>query len=128
MALKYKLIQRKNLKKNDGTKLHHASIIHPNEVSLRTLSEEISEACTLSTVDVIAVIESFIRLAPRHLMQGEIVRLGDFGSFYLVASSAGAEKPEEFNQKMIRKTRLRFTPGKELKDTLGRIKLTYEEK
>lgn len=128
MAVKYKLVQRKDLKKNDGSKLHHASIIHPNEVSLRALSEEISEASTLSTVDVVAVIESFIRLVPRHLMQGEIVRLGDFGSFYLVASSAGAEKPEDFNQKMIRKTRLHFSPSKELKATLSKTKLTHEEK
>ena len=128
MPLKYKLIQRKNLKTTDGSKLHHASIIHPNEVTLRTLSEEISETCTLSTVDVVAVIESLIRLLPRHLMQGEIVRLGDFGSFYLVASSAGTEKAEDFTPKMIRKTRLRFVPSRQLKDTFNKAKLTYEAK
>ncbi len=127
MPLKYKLVQRRDLRKKDGTSLHHASIVHPNEITLRKLAEEISEACTLNPVDVVAVMESLNRQLPRHLMQGEIVRLGDFGSFYLVASSAGSEKAEDFSPKLIRRTKIHFTPSKELRDMVSRAKLTREE-
>ena len=57
-------------------------------------------------------------MIPKHLTEGRIVRLGEFGSFMLTLSSEGVETKEAFRKDKIRNTKLRFRPGKLIKSMI----------
>ena len=121
MPLKYRLVQRSNPRQPQAPKKFHAKAVTRGQVKLRQLAEEIAQISTLSTVDTIAVIEAFIQLIPKHLTQGEIVRLGDFGSFAIGLASEAALQEEAFNAAMIKKLKIYFRPVKQLKKALTAV-------
>jgi predicted histone-like DNA-binding protein len=121
MALKYRLIQKINPQNPTQPGKFFAHPVTKGEVSVRQLAKEIADISTVSIVDTIAVIESFIQLIPKHLAESEIVRLGDFGSFSIKLISEGAAQEEAFKEAMIKNVKIYFRPGKELKKSLTAI-------
>lgn len=106
MALKYKLILKANPAKLDDPKKYYASAVNAREVSLRALLTEIAEISTVSPADTQEVIESLLQIIPKHVSDGRIVRLGDFGSFGVRLSSDGSETEEAFNKNLIKNLKL----------------------
>jgi predicted histone-like DNA-binding protein len=121
MTLSYRLIQKHNPADLTAPKKYYASAVKRSDVSLRDLSNEIAEISTVSTVDTMAVIESLLQLIPRHVSQGDVIRLGDFGSFSVRLSSSGAETEDDFSSSLIKGLKLNFRPGKELKNQLDNV-------
>ena len=121
MAIKYKLVQKVNPAKRTDPKKFYANVVTRGEVSLRELAKEIAAISTVSSPDVMAAIEALLQIIPRHLTQGEIVRLGDFGSFSVRLSSAGAATAAEFTSSLIKDLNLSFRPGRELDQTLSNV-------
>jgi len=64
------------------------------------------------------VLESLLKVIPDHLLNGRIVRLGDFGSFRLTLASEGADTEDDFSKSMIKKVKLNFRPGKQIRNDL----------
>ena len=96
------------------------------EFTFRELSKEISEgSTTVSDTDVMAVLNDLIKVLKRHLENGEIVRLGDFGTFQVSITGEGAETAEAFNSSLIKNEKIVFRPGIDLKDML--LTLKYEK-
>lgn len=62
----------------------------------------------------------------KHLADGRIVRLGDFGSFQISLSSEGADAANKVNASLIKGSKILFRPGLDLRDTLATLK--YEKK
>ena len=90
------------------------------------MNKEISEgSTTVSDTDVMAVLNDLIKVLKRHLEDGEIVRLGDFGTFQVALSSEGAETEEAFNASLIKNEKIVFRPGMDLKDML--LTLRFEK-
>ena len=112
MAVHYSIIQR--IKPGDpaAPRKFYALAKSTGEVTLRELAENISDISTVSSIDTLAVLESLIAVMPRQLLNGKIVRLGDFGTFRLNLSSEGAETEEAFSKSNIKKVKLNFRPGK----------------
>ena len=125
MAIKYKLVQKINPAKPTDPKKFYANLVTRGEVSLRELAKEISAISTVSSPDVMAVIESFLQVIPKHLAQAEIVRLGEFGSYSVRISSEGADSEQAFNSGLIKGLNLNFRPGKEVEQGLANV--TYEK-
>ncbi|MCS3174333.1 hypothetical protein NXW76_25500 [Bacteroides thetaiotaomicron] len=50
--------------------------------------------------------------------KGEIVRLGNIGSFYVTLRSNGVLVQKDVKEGLIKGARVRFRPGKEIKDAL----------
>ena len=118
MALKYRLVQKGNPSKPEDPKKYYANAVKRGDVSLRALSREIAEISTVSVVDTMAVIESLLQLIPRHVTEGDTVRLGDFGSFSVRIASRGTASEDIFTASQIKGVKLGFRPGKELKKAL----------
>jgi predicted histone-like DNA-binding protein len=118
MSIKYRLIQKINPKKPTDPKKVYASVATQGEVSLRELGKEIAEVSTVSLADVTAVVESMLQVIERHVTRTMTVRLGELGSMSLRVSSEGAATEEEFTPSMIKDTRLRFRPGKEIRQAI----------
>ena len=59
---------------------------------MRGLAKRISDISTVSSVDVMAVLEALFQVVPGELADGRIVRCGDFGSFSTTLQSEGARR------------------------------------
>ena len=121
MAVPYSVVSRGNPSKPTEPKKFYASANSSGEISLRDLAKEIAEISTMSLPDVVGVLESVVMLAPRHISQGKIIRLGELGSLRISVSSEGKETPEEVSAKQIKSNKYIFTPGKELQNALKNV-------
>ncbi len=74
-----------------------------DDVNIRKPLTIIAEISTVSEIDTAAVIEAMIIKVPERIVNGEIVRLGDFGSFYVTLKSEGADSENAFSPNMIKK-------------------------
>ena len=126
MALKYHLVQRVNPTKPTAPRRFYAQAVTKGEISVRELADEIAEISTVSSVDTLAVIESFIQLIPKHLARRNIVRLGDFGSYSIGLLSNGADSEKEFSEQLIKSAKIYFRPGRELKKALSAMDFEKE--
>lgn len=125
MGVKYSLMQRINPRDPAAAKKFYAIAVTDGEMTLRKLAKQISDISTVSPADTLAVLESLVQVMPDHLLDGKIVRLGEFGSFRLSLSSEGAENAADFNKNLIKRVKLLLRPGKTIRDTLKTV--TYEK-
>jgi len=112
MPVEYVLVERGNPQDPAAAKKFYAMAKSHGSVTLRQLSREIADISTVSPIDTLAVLEALLLLIPKHIADGRIVRLGDFGSFSLTLSSGGADTEETFRHELIRSNHIRFRPGK----------------
>ena len=113
--------ERKKINDETAPVKYYALTKSSGEMTLRKLAKRISSISTVSTVDTLAVLEALLQVIPEELAEGNIVRLGDFGSFYTTAKSEGTETEDEFNESLIKKTRIKFRPGHEVKSVLNNV-------
>ena len=118
MAAKYNVVARKNPRDPDAASKYYPSFVTSGRVTLRQLAEQIANISTVSTIDTLAVLEALLKVLPEHLVNGEIVQLGDFGSFQLRIKSTGSETPEEVNASNIINVLPLFRPSKAFKQAL----------
>lgn len=126
MAVKYNVIQKAYPGDPTGPKKFYANSIADGEVSLRNLSKEIAQTSSISESDVYATLIDLAKMLSKHLSDGKIVRLGDFGSFQISISSEGMDAMNKVNSASIKSAKILFRPGLDLRDTLATLK--YEKK
>jgi predicted histone-like DNA-binding protein len=126
MAVSYVITPKGNPGNLEAPKKFYAQAKSNGELTLRKLSKEIAEgSTTVSDTDVLAVLNDLTKVLRRHLSNGEIVRFGDFGSFQVAITSAGADTAEKFNTSLIKGGKITFRPGIDLKEMLATLK--YEK-
>ncbi|MGP2570777.1 HU family DNA-binding protein [Ornithobacterium rhinotracheale] len=126
MAVKYNITERKNPQKRDEPSKFYANAKADGEINLKEIAQEIAGgSTTVSDTDVLAVLNDLIKVAVRHMSNGEIVKLGDFGNFQITISSEGAADADKFNPSMIKGNKVTFRPGEELRKMLKLVK--YEK-
>jgi DNA-binding protein, histone-like, putative len=123
MAVKYVVIERANMLDRTAPKKAYAQAKGSGVLTLKKLGKEIAEgSTTVSDTDVLAVLNDLTKLLKRHLDNGEIVRFGDFGTFQITLSSDGAESVEKFHSSLIKKGKVTFRPGSDLREMLNNLK------
>ena len=120
--IQLKTVQRPNPKDVTAPRKYYVSTQSAGEVTLETLSEAISEKCTLTDTDVLAVLSALTKEMKAHLMDGKIVRFGSFGSFQLALNSSGVDKPEETSKHQVKAAKVRFRPGLKIQESLKVLK------
>ena len=124
MTVKYNIVERRNPGDPDAPKKYYPSVQSTGRKNLRQLSQRITDNSTVGRTDVLAVLDAMLYVIPQELAEGNIVDLGDFGSFWLRTNSEGQENPEDVRPNHITNTLPRFTPGPEFKEALERIKFS----
>ena len=121
MPVNYSIIQR--IKPGDASapRKFYAIAKTTGEAELRELANDVAEISTVSSIDTLAVLEGLITVLPRKLLDGEIVRLGEFGDFRLNISSEGVEAEADFSTANIKGVKLNFRPGKLIKTALKTV-------
>jgi predicted histone-like DNA-binding protein len=89
------------------------------------MSERIQATCTVTKADVYAVLVALEDVITEALRGGEIVRMGDLGTFQIGISSKGALTEEDYDTSLIKKARINFRPGSALVGVLSN--LTYQK-
>lgn len=126
MPVPFIVIEKTNPRNPGEPRKYYAHAKSNGAVDLRTLANQIAAISTLSTPDVLAALEALLLVIPQHLADGMIVRLGELGSFSLSVQSAASDSREEVSARNITSNRLRFRPGKLLREKLGKV--SYEKK
>lgn len=123
--LKYRLVEKKNLSKDaePGSKLFYPVLDSNGRVSFDDLCDEISEQGSLTSGDIKNCVDRLIHAAARHLKEGRSVDMGDFGSLCVFLRSGGAETKKLYDpEKLMRKPKVRYTPGKMLREVQDHLK------
>jgi predicted histone-like DNA-binding protein len=121
MSVKYNVVEKGNPVNREAPRKFYPSIQSSGRLTLRELAAVAADRSTLTETDFIAAVETFLAIIPRELAKGNIVELGDFGSFWLRVNADGAETAEEVRASQIHSVLPRFNPGKEFKRTLDAI-------
>ena len=121
MAVNYKAVAKKNPLKQQDPPKYYANIVTTGNLTLRQLAKEISTISTVSVADTMAVLEGLLEVVPKQLANGNIVRLGDFGSFNIQVKSEGADNAKDLSKDQIIKTSVKFRAGKEFMQVIDNI-------
>lgn len=121
MTVKFNIVERGNPSKPEEPKKFYPSIQSSGRLTLRQLAEQAADRSTLTTADILAAVESFLAIIPKELAKGNIVELGDFGSFWLRTTSEGADSADTVRADQISSVLPRFNPGKQFKQALDTI-------
>ena len=119
MSTKFNVVTRPNPQDPEAPRKYYASVKSSGRVTLRELSQQIAQFSTVSTVDTMAVLEALLILIPREISRGNVVELGDFGSFWMRIQSDGSDTLEEVKANNIKRVLPRFTPGKVFRRALN---------
>ncbi len=118
MAIKYKVIGKKNPAKITDPAKFYATTVLNGAIDLRELCKEIEKISTVSEADILAVLSSLVYLIPDKLANGHIVRIGDLGDFRPSLSSEGRETEKDVSVTAIKGSKVLFRPGKRIKNVM----------
>lgn len=85
----------------------------------------VAERCSMRRADVHGVLVGLMDIIPAQLLEGNIVALGELGSFYAAVSSDGIETEEDQSVTMIRGANIRYRPTKTLSKQLRMLEYTF---
>ena len=117
----YSVLPRINPRERDEAPLNFAHVEANGEASIREMAERIQQTCTVHKSDVVAVLVALEDVITDALKGGEIVRLGDLGSFQIGISSKCALTEEDYDESLIKKARINIRPGSVLSNILGNL-------
>lgn len=126
MAVKFNVIERGEPGvAGGGVKKFYASPNMSGEMTLTGLTKSIEKISTVSGADIRAVLYSLIDVMKDNLNNGQIIRLGELGSLRVSFSSDGKITAKEVNAACIKKPKVIFHPGKQLKEML--VTMEYQK-
>ena len=121
MSVKFNVVERGKPGSPETPKKFYPSIVASGKVSQRDVAKHAAEMSTVSIADTAAVVENFLQIIAQELAKGNIVQLGEFGSFWLRTETEGADEAENVRASQITNVLVRFTPGKEFQQVLDAI-------
>jgi len=116
MSVKYSVVMRKNPSKMSLPGKYYALAQAYGEMDFDAICEDVESRCTVTKADITAVLESVLVSMKAGLANGQIVRMGNFGSFQVGVNGTGADTEKEHTASMIKGTRISFRPGKLITD------------
>ena len=121
MPVQFTVNPKKDPRDQTSEPKYYASAKSSGRADTHNIAKSINSMSTVSSVDTAAVLEAFLTVVPEKLSEGNIVELGDFGSFRISVSSEGESLAEKVTARSITDTRVIFTPGKRFKQVLGMV-------
>lgn len=117
MLMEFSIIERANPLKRDEKRFYPQPVWN-KQIDEDMLAEEISYASSINASDIRAVLASLMELLPRHLMEGDTIKLNRLGIFRLSFESKGELKEEDVSEKDILQTKILFRPDVKIKAKL----------
>ncbi len=121
MPVKFSVIPHKDPRDQTSQPKYYATVRSSGRADTIAIATRIKSMSTVSSVDTAAVLEAFLHVIPAELAEGNIVELGDFGTFRVSVSSAGEKTAESVTADDITGVRVIFTPGKRFVQALNTV-------
>lgn len=121
----YRLVQKAN-PLDQQHKQRYATSVNAGKIDTRMIAKTLSQKSSLTTGDVMNVLENLMEEIPRWLSQGYSVSLWELGTFRLSLSSQGVKEQKEFNTRTIKK-KVVFLPSKSFKSELKTIPFEHKK-
>ena len=126
MAIKFSAV-RKVMPLKGGTKeVYCAALLKSKTVGMKEISEALSEASTLNSIDCYAVMMGMTQQIVQHLLQGNVVNVEGLGSFRITAKTHAEATPEEVTAATISGATVNFRPSVEVKKHLRHAKFVKQ--
>ena len=131
-SVTYSVVPRINPRDKEAAPKFYAQAQARGDVNIREMATRIQGSCTVTKADVYAVLVALEDVIVEALQNGEIVRLGELGTFQVGLSGKGAVTSEDYDTSLIRKARINFRPGLTLAgmlDTLSfsKVAIKYQK-
>ena len=123
-TVNYTVIPRINPRDRETEPKFYGSVKTSGDINIREMADRIQQSCTVTKADVYAVLVALEDVIAESIQKGEIVRLMDIGTFRVGISTKGALKEEDFNDALIKKTRILFRPGSVLQNAIANLNFT----
>ena len=120
----YTVVPKINPRDRETEPKFYGNVKSSGDINIREMAERIQGSCTVTKADVYAVLVALEDVIAESIQKGEIVRLMDIGTFRVGISTKGALKEEDFNDALIKKTRILFRPGSVLQNALSQVNFT----
>ena len=120
-SVTYSVVPRRNPSEKGTPPKFYAQAQARGDVNIREMSERIQATCTVHKSDVYAVLVALEDVIVEALQNGEIVRLGELGTFQLSLSGKGAVTEEDYNTSLIKRAKINFRPGTALANALASL-------
>mgnify|MGYP000939213062 CR=1 FL=1 len=121
MAVKLKAVQRVNPQDVQAPQKFYAKAVSNGRTDLKRLAKLVAMQCTVNRADCLAVLAALEDNIIMELQEGKIVQMGELGTFQLSVNSIGSDTSEEVGTNSVKKARLNFRPGEELKNMLKNL-------
>ena len=118
MTVNFNIVPKKDPRNLEAPPKYYPTVVSQGHADLRAIAERITGISTVSSVDTMAVLEAFLMVIPQELAKGNIVELGELGSFRLTMLASGEDRPEAVSKRNIKEVKVRFKPGKLFKQIL----------
>ena len=131
-SVTYSVVPRINPRDKEAAPKYYAQAQARGDVNIREMATRIQGSCTVTKADVYAVLVALEDVIMEALQNGEIVRLGELGTFQVSLSGKGAVTSEDYDTSLIKKARINFRPGLSLAgmlDTLSfsKVAIKYQK-
>jgi predicted histone-like DNA-binding protein len=128
MAIRYRITKRSNTIANNKKEQFIMQAVSTGAVDVETISKEISSECSLSIVDVKAVLIALGMKLQFHLEEGKIVDLENIGKFKIGFQCKAEDNASSLTPKRnIKKYHLNYQPSIAIKRCLKNGITTYKE-
>ena len=122
MAIKITAVGKTSPTEPSQPMRYYPRAVQSGVIDLEKLSEQISTSTTLTETDCHAVIISLVNTVSKALEEGNIVRLGQFGTFQVSVKGSASQTPEAVSPKSVVSASIIFRPGIRFKKMLQTIK------
>ncbi|MGB5242166.1 MAG: HU family DNA-binding protein [Lutimonas sp.] len=119
--LKVKFLKRRDPRDIASPEKYYLTTVSKGSINLKELAERIAYQSTLTPGDCYNVLSSLEKNIIVELKMGNIVRLGELGTFRVSISSEGKDTSEELTVGAIKKARILFRPAQGLRDMLRNL-------
>ena len=110
-TVNYTVVPKINPRDKEAAPKFYAQAQARGDVNIREMATRIQGSCTVTKADVYAVLVALEDVIVEALQNGEIVRLGELGTFQVSLSGKGAVTSEDYDASLIKKARINFRPG-----------------
>ena len=124
--IKVKGVTKRNPREPETAPKYYLSAIHGGQVGVEQLANEVSKRCSLRNSDVQGVLLALMEIIPDEICKGNIVSLGELGTFYVNVSSSGVDTAEELSISNLKGFKLVHLPTKKFKKHLRMIDISMQ--
>lgn len=127
MSVKFNVNQRVNPRDLNAPHKFYPTVKSSGDIDLDKISARISSMCTVTAPDVYAVLIALVQVMKEEIAEGNIVQLGQLGTFRLFIKGQGSELEKDVRSSSVIRARLRFRPSPQLESMLKTLKFEKAE-